>query len=285
MRTIEANGTSIAYKQSGGGAPVILIHGAEADHSMFDVFGALLAEHFTVIAYDQRDSGATRNPPTAYGIGEMADDAAALIAGLGHERAHVFGTSLGGVIAQVLAARHPQRVDCLVLSSTFRAGVPPLSINPEVFPRLAALRAGLPGTAAEIATYFFPARHIAAHPEVVGIFSGNSRDAGQRQRRAAILARPVESNLAAITAPTLVLVGAEDRLIPPAHTLSLAKEIAGARTVSIAGLGHVGTLQDPHAVAREVLAFLRADAADETTTTLGGNHHDHAGGRSRRAIR
>jgi pimeloyl-ACP methyl ester carboxylesterase len=185
----------------------------------------------------------------------------------------------------VLASRHPQRVDRLVLSSTFRAGTPPLSINAEVFPRLAALRAGLPGTAAEIATYFFPASHIAAHPEVIDIFSGNSRDAAQRQRRAAILARPVESNLAAITAPTLVLVGAEDRLIPPTHTLSLAKEIAGARTVSIAGLGHVGTLQDPHAVAREVMAFLRADAANESTTTSGGNHHDRAGGRSRRAVR
>jgi pimeloyl-ACP methyl ester carboxylesterase len=60
MHTIEANGTSIAYTQRGGGAPVILIHGAEADHSMFDAVGALLAEHFTVIAYDQRDSGATR---------------------------------------------------------------------------------------------------------------------------------------------------------------------------------------------------------------------------------
>ena len=285
MRTVEANGTSIAYKQSGVGAPVILIHGAEADHSMFDAFGALLAEHFTVIAYDQRDSGATRNPATPYGLGEMADDAAALIAGLGHERAHVFGTSLGGVIAQVLAARHPRCVDRLVLSSTFRAGTPPLSINPEVFPRLAALRAGLPGTEAEIATYFFPAGHIAAHPEVVEIFTGNSRDAAQKQRRAAILTRPVESSLAAIMAPTLVLVGAEDRLIPPAHTLSLAKEIAGARTESIAGLGHVGTLQDPHTVARKVLAFLRADAANESTTTPGGNHHDRAGGRSRRAVR
>jgi len=285
MRTIEANGTLIAYKQSGGGAPVILIHGAEADHSMFDAFGALLAEHFTVIAYDQRDSGETRNPPSPYGIGEMAGDAAALIAGLGYERAHVFGTSLGGVIAQVLAAEHPRRVDRLVLSSTFRAGAPPLSINPEVFPRLAALRTGLPGTAAQIATYFFPASHIAAHPEVVDIFTGNSRDAAQKQRRAAILARPVEADLVAITAPTLVLVGAEDRLIPPAHTLSLAGEIAGARTVSIAGLGHVGTLQSPHAVAREVLAFLREGAVNESTTTSGGNHHDRAGGRSRRAVR
>lgn len=285
MRTIEANGCSIAYKQSGSGAPVILIHGAEADHAMFDAFGALLADAFTVIAYDQRDSGATRNPPTPYGIGEMADDAAALIAGLGHERAHVFGTSLGGVIAQVLAARHPQRVDRLILSSTFRAGVPPPSINPEAFPRLAALRAGLPGTAAEIATYFFPTHHIAAHPEVIDIFTGNSRDAAHRQRRAAILARPAESDLAAITAPTLIMAGAEDRLIPPAHTLSLAKDIAGARAVSLAGIGHVGTLQDPHAVAREVRAFLLADAVQETTTTTGGNQHDQAGGRSRRVVR
>ena len=158
---------------------------------MFDAFGAHAGRRTSpCIAYDQRDSGATRNPLTPYGIGDLADDAAALIAGLGHERAHVFGTSLGGLIAQVLAARHPQRVDRLVLSSTFRAGLPPLSINPEVFPRLAALRAGLPGTAAEIATYFFPASHIAAHPEVIDIFSGNSRDAAQKQRRAAILARP-----------------------------------------------------------------------------------------------
>ena len=284
MPSIDANGTAIAYAQSGSGTPVILIHGAEADHAMFDRFGALLAPHFTVIAYDQRDSGGTRNPPLPYGIDEMADDAAALIAALGYERAHVFGTSLGGVIAQVLAERHPQRVERLVLASTFRAGTAPLSINPEVFASLAALRAGLPGTAPEIARYFFPADHIAAHPEVIDIFSGTSRDAEQRQRRAGILARPVRSDPAAITAPTLVLVGGEDRLIPPAHTLALAREIPGARSVTIAALGHVGTLQDPRAVARECWRS-RAGAANESTTSSGGNHHEYAGGRSRHALR
>ncbi|HTE35131.1 MAG TPA: alpha/beta hydrolase [Reyranella sp.] len=275
MRDIDANGTSISCKVSGQGAPVVLIHGAEADHSMFDGFGALLAEHFTVIAYDQRDSGGTRNPPVPYGLAEMADDAAALIAALGHDRAHAFGTSLGGVIAQVLAARHPGRIDRLVLSSTFRAGVPPLSINPDVFPRLAALRGGLPGTAAEIATYFFPAAHIAAHPEVVDIFNGTSRAAEQRQRRAGILAQAVTCDLAAITAPTLVLVGADDRLIPPAHTLSLAREIAHARTAVLPGLGHVATLQAPNAVAREVIDFLKARS--------GGNDHEDAGEGLKRA--
>ncbi|CAN5253296.1 alpha/beta hydrolase [soil metagenome] len=272
---VEANGTAIACKVSGRGAPVVLIHGAEADHSMFDAFGALLAEHFTVIAYDQRDSGSTCHPTTPYGLVEMADDAAALIAALGYDRAHIFGTSLGGVIAQVLATHHPGRVDRLVLSSTFRAGVPPLSINPEVFTKLGALRAGLPGTAAEIATYFFPPEHIAAHPEVVAIFSGSTRSAEQKQRRAGILAQPVSCDLASITAPTLVLVGADDRLIPPVHTLSLAREIATARTATLPGLGHVSTLQAPEAVAREVIAFLKAKN--------GGNGHEHAREGLRRA--
>ncbi len=269
MRSIDANGTSIVCKVSGEGQPVVLVHGAEADHSMFDGFGALLAKHFTVIAYDQRDSGGTRNPPAPYGLAEMADDAGRLIAALGYERAHIFGTSLGGAIAQVLAVHHPQRIDRLVLSSTFRPGTPPLSISPDVFPRLAALRAGLPGTAAEIATYFFPDAHIAAHPEVVEIFNGTSRTAEQRQRRGGILAQSVACDLAAITAPTLVLVGADDRLIPPAHTLSLAREIAHARTATLPGLGHVATLQAPDAVAREVIAFLK--------TKDGGNDHEDAG--------
>src|SRR5262245_36623846 len=127
MPTIPANGTTIAFAQSGQGAPIVLLHGAEADHSMFDAFGRLLSQHFTVIAYDQRDSGGTRNPPMPYGLAELADDAANLIAALGHARAHVFGTSLGGAIAQVLAVRHPERVDRLVLASTFRAGTPPLA--------------------------------------------------------------------------------------------------------------------------------------------------------------
>ena len=258
MHRIEANGTSIAFRRSGEGPPLILLHGAEADHSMFDAFGALLSRHFTVIAYDQRDSGATRNPPAGYGLGELAADAAALIAALGYERAHVFGTSLGGVIAQVLAARHPARIDRLVLSSTFRVGAPLISINPEGFPKFAELRSRLPDTIGEFAEYFFPRDYIASHPEVLDIFTGNKRDAEQRQRRAGILSQPVAIELGAITAQTLVLVGGEDRLIPPAHTLSLASDIAGARTATIAGIGHVGTIQSPAAVAREVSAFLQA---------------------------
>jgi 3-oxoadipate enol-lactonase len=284
VQTVEANGTRIAFKRTGKGQPLILIHGAEADHSMFDAFGERLARHFTVIAYDQRDSGSTRNPAAAYGLEELAADAAALISALGFERAHVFGTSLGGAIAQVLTARYGGRVDRLVLSSTFKAGAPPLALNPEVFARLAALRARLPDSAGEIATYFFPESHIARHPEVLAIFNGSRRSDEQKQHRGAILARPVAVSLADIAAPTLIVAGAEDRLIPPAHTLSLANEIAGARTALVPGLGHVGTMQDPDAIAHAILPFLTDGAAAPITTSTEGNDHGKPGGGARRTL-
>jgi 3-oxoadipate enol-lactonase len=223
---------------------------------MFNAFAPLLAPHVTVIACDQRDSGKTRNPQQEYSLLDLADDVAGLIDGLGHARAHVFGTSLGGVIAQVLAARHPDKIDRLVLSSTFRVGANLAELNPEAMRAIVALRAELPASAPRIAAWFFTAPYLQAHPEVASIFAGNTRGDAQKARRAALTRHPVQVDLAAIRAPTLVLAAAEDRLIPPADTLSLAPEIAGARTVTIPGVGHVCTIEDPAAVARPVLDFL-----------------------------
>jgi pimeloyl-ACP methyl ester carboxylesterase len=278
---VEANGTSINFKRSGKGPPLVLMHGAEADHSMFDAFGPLLADDFTVIAYDQRDSGGTRNPSVSYGFEELADDAAALIAALGYARAHVFGTSFGGVIAQVLASRHSDRIDRLVLSSTFRAGAALPSINPD-FPRFAELRSRLPASAREFAEYFFTRDYLAAHPDAPSIFTGNKRTDEQKARRGAVIPRPISVDFGAITAPTLVLAGAEDRLIPPAHTLSLTREITGAKTVTIPGVGHVATRQDPAAVAAAVRAFLQ-EAKSQRHITEEDDHGRSRGG-SRRAL-
>ena len=279
MERAEANGTSITFKRSGKGPPLLLLHGAEADHSMFDAFAPLLADDFTVIAYDQRDSGGTTNPATLYGFEELADDGAALITALGYPRAHVFGTSFGGVIAQVLAARHPERIDRLVLSSTFRPGAPLPSINPE-FPTFAELRSRLPGSIREFAEFFFTPDYLAAHPQALSVFAGGTRTEEQRQRRGAVIPRPIAVDLSRITAPTLVLAGAEDRLIPPTHTLSLAREIANARAQTIPGVGHVATRQDPAAVVAAVKAFLHQDKSQRHKTeeeshgrSRGGSRH------------
>jgi 3-oxoadipate enol-lactonase len=258
MQFFEADGVATAYQSSGRGAALVLLHGGEADHSMFDGLARALNGHFTVIAYDQRDSGATRNPPSSYSLADLADDAAALILGLGHDRAHVFGTSLGGQIAQALAARHPDCIDRLILGSTWKINKSPLEVNGEAFRTLATYRGDTAGNAPKIAEYFFPPDCLRARPELIDIFRGNSRDDGQKARRGALLAQPVAADLAAFDRPTLLLAGSDDRLIPNSETFAIAQGLKRAETRVIDGVGHVSSIQAPERVAEAVIAFLNS---------------------------
>jgi pimeloyl-ACP methyl ester carboxylesterase len=258
MQTFEANDVVTAYEKSGQGEPIVLLHGGEADHTMFDDLARMLAAHFTVIAYDQRDSGATRNPPSPYSLADLADDAAALIRGLGYDRAHVFGTSLGGQIAQVVAARHPDRIDRLILSSTWKVNRSPLDVNADAFRMLIAYRADTATNAPRIAEFFFPPECLRERPELIEIFRGNSRDQGQKARRGAILAQPVAADLGSFDRPVLLIAGSEDRLIPNAETFALARELSRAQMRTIAQVGHVSAIQAPERVAEAVTAFLNS---------------------------
>ena len=258
MQLFEANGVATAFQISGGGAPLVLMHGGEADHSMFDGLSRALSGHFTVIAYDQRDSGATRNALATYSLADLADDAAALIRGLGYERAHVFGTSLGGQIAQALAARHPDCIDRLILGSTWKINKSPLEVNPEAFRKLASYRGDTPANAPKIAEYFFPPDCLRARPELIDIFRGNSRDDGQKARRGALLAQPVAADLTTFDRPTLLLAGSDDRLIPNSETFAIAQGLKRAETRAIEGVGHVSSIQAPERVAEAVIAFLNS---------------------------
>ncbi|MBX9699029.1 MAG: alpha/beta hydrolase [Acetobacteraceae bacterium] len=250
------SGIEIAYVVTGHGPPLVLMHGGEADHTQFDAFVPHLAEHFATIAYDQRDSGETRNPDGDFGIADLADDAAGLIRALGHARAHVFGSSLGSVIAQALAVRHPDVVDRLVLSAAIRIGRGIADINPEAAAALGPLRRDPARNAAAIARYFYPDEHLARHPDLAQRFAGGKRNPVQQARRAALIPNAPALDITRITAPTLLLVHAEDRLVPPTHSLSIADEIPGAQSVVLDGLGHVGTIQAPERVAAAITPFL-----------------------------
>ena len=256
MPHIAHDGIETFYAAQGDGPALVLIHGAEADHSMFDRLLPHLAPHFRCIAYDQRDSGATRNGSAEYPIEQLADDLAGFIAALGLSRVYVFGTSLGSVIAQQLAMRHPQRLDRLVLSSAIRAGQLMTDFAPETAARLATLRADPIANAGALAAHFFPAAYLKEHP---GIFESlrSARTAEQSARRAGLLRRRYELDLSVIARPTLVLVGAEDGLIPPAHSLSIADAIPGAARKILDGVGHVGSVQAPAETAQVIQEFLK----------------------------
>jgi pimeloyl-ACP methyl ester carboxylesterase len=261
MQSFEANGVATAYRTSGRGAPIVLLHGGEADHAMFDGLSRALSDHFSVIAYDQRDSGVTRNPPSPYSLADLADDAAALIRGLGYDRAHVMGTSLGGLIAQALAARHPESIDQLILSSTWKINKSPLEVNANAFRTLASYRADTAANAPKIAEFFFPPDCLRERPELIDIFRGNSRDDGQKARRGAILAQPVVADLSSFDRPTLLLAGSEDRLIPNTETFAIACDLKRAETRVIDQVGHVSSIQAPERVAQAVIAFLKSKKA------------------------
>ena len=261
MPYIAHDGIETCYAEQGEGPPIVLIHGAEADHGMFDRLVPHLATHWRCIAYDQRDSGGTRNGPAEYQIEQLADDAAGFIAALSLPRAHIFGTSLGSVIAQHLAVRHPQRVDRLVLSSAIRAGQVMADFAPETAARLAILRADPVANAKALAAHFFPGAFLRDHP---GLFASlrSPRTPDQAARRAGLLRRRYTLDIGTILNPTLVLVGAEDGLIPPAHSLSIADEIPRAERSVLEGVGHIGSAQAPAVTAQLLASFLGE----------GGNH-------------
>src|SRR5882757_5057689 len=115
---IRAGAVEIAYSASGAGQPLVLLHGGESARSQYDTFRPLLGYGIRAIAYDQRDSGDSSNPGSSYGMDDLARDCAALIRGLGYERAHVFGSSYGGALALQIAVTVPEIVQTLTVGAT-----------------------------------------------------------------------------------------------------------------------------------------------------------------------
>jgi len=112
----------IAWEALGDGDALLLIHGLGYDRDGWGPALYLLARQFEVVAFDNRGVGRSDRPPGPYTTTAMADDAAAVLDAAGVSRAHVLGTSLGGMIAQDLALRHRERVQSIVLSSTTPGG-------------------------------------------------------------------------------------------------------------------------------------------------------------------
>ena len=128
MPYTDAPGFRMYFEEHGSGLPLLLINGLGSDHLEWLHQLPDFEARFRVVVFDNRGTGMTEVPPGPYTTAEMADDAASLLRGLGIARAHVLGVSLGGMIAQEVALRHPDRVDRLVLGCTGPGGE--LSVRP-----------------------------------------------------------------------------------------------------------------------------------------------------------
>ena len=230
-----------------------------------DAFCALLADRgYFVIRFDNRDIGRSTHfrghrPPTVkqlltrdksaavYSLADMADDAAGLLDHLGIERAHVAGASMGGMIAQTLAARHPDRVLSLasIMSNTGHLwrGTPGLRVYPIFLRRPAGNREGaIESTVSAfrlIGSPGFPFEEEELRKHAQLSFERGYNPAGALRQLAAILAAGDRTaELRRITAPTVVIHGTKDRMIRPSGGRATARAVPGARLVEIEGMGH-----------------------------------------------
>jgi pimeloyl-ACP methyl ester carboxylesterase len=264
---------------------VLLLIGAGADALMWPraFLDRLLGDGYRVVRYDQRETGLSDRlvdwkRKTTYTVGDLADDAVAVLDHLEVDRAHLCGLSLGGMVAQELAIRHPGRVASLVLMSTSPdvtdASLPHVSTRyllGSAWKALPLLRYRFAGGEANLVAELV-AKMLAfgLRPSVDDI-----HDLGQhvlynlRKRRGVNLATayhhqvaagasaPRTAALARLRVPTLVVHGDADPMLPVEHGRRLAATIPGARGVWLVGVGHVFPYPGMDGVADAIVQHLR----------------------------
>ncbi|WP_306212557.1 3-oxoadipate enol-lactonase [Actinoplanes sp. RD1] len=213
--------------------PLLLINSLGADLRMWDPQLPALADRFRVIRYDARGHGRSPVPPGPYSLADLAGDATALLDHLGIGRAHVCGLSLGGMTAMWLAAHHPARVDRLVLCCTSALLGPPSAWAARAATVLSA------GTGA-VADAVVDRWVINADKSYLRDMIAATDPVGYAAACAAIEHMDLRADLPGITAPTLVIAGADDPATPPSHGVAIAAAIPGARLEIVPG-AHLAT--------------------------------------------
>lgn len=261
MPVASANGIDIFYRESGDGPPVLFIQGLGVDHRGWAGVASRLAESFRCVSYDNRDVGRSSLVESPYDVLDMLDDAVGLLDALAIDRADVVGASMGGVIAQELAIRHPGRVRRLTLVSTYTSGDPR---GTAIFESQAMLRRVLSRDEYCRATFWSVYSHQdyrrdgfvddMIHRSVANDL-WQPQDAYERHVRAVLSAR-TEDRLREIKTPTLILAGAEDILTPMRFSSLLAAEIPDNRLIVVEGAGHGLIWSHPQVVAEHIQSFL-----------------------------
>ncbi|MET9418560.1 alpha/beta fold hydrolase [Streptomyces klenkii] len=231
-----ADGIRIAYQAEGDGTPLVLLAGQANNHHWWDgVRGDFRAAHRTV-TLDYRGTGGSDKPDEPYSTEGFAQDVIAVLDALGIERAHVYGTSMGGRVAQQLAVRHPGRVRALVLGCTSPGGPHAVERGDDV--RRSLARPGPAAGQALRALMYTPA-WPAAHGGPSDVLGDPAMPAYARRRHlAASNGHDTWDALPGISAPTLVVHGGDDLLNPAANARLLADRIPGARLHVIPGARH-----------------------------------------------
>jgi pimeloyl-ACP methyl ester carboxylesterase len=244
------NGCRLFYEVFGAGDPLVLLEGMGGDVTGWRRSIPTLAGELRVVAGDFRGNGRSDGPDEPMTIGTLADDTLALLDHLHIDAAHLYGQSLGGMVAQELAVTRPERVRSLILAATYPGPAH-------------AVRHRDKAPKGEPWRLLYSARFAEEHAEHIAedLRAGAERPqpAGAARRQwEAIQAFDSYDRLPSIAVPTLVLHGTEDRMIHPDNARILAERIPGARLVLLDGAGHAYHSERSEAADAAILEFVRA---------------------------
>ena len=243
--------TRLYWEARGRGAPVLLVHGLGLSGGAWWRTVDALAPRMRVITFDHRGIGRSESWTYAYTTEAMADDAVSILDDLAIERVHLYGFSLGGMVAQQIALRHPARVRSLVLGATHSGGRRAAAPDPEVVAFIRR-RGTVPSEEAAWASvpYNYGARSRTEHVDRIAedIERRLRSPFNERAYRAQLLAASLHNclgRLERIGAPTLIVHGARDRMIPVANARMTAERVPGARLKILKAAGHLYPTEEP----------------------------------------
>ena len=249
--TARGGGAPLYWESTGTGIPVLLIHGLGLSGGAWWRTVDALSPTLRVITFDHRGIGRSKSLMPAFTTEAMADDATSILDELGLESAHVYGISLGGMIAQQLALRHPARVRSLVLGATQPGGRHAVRADPEVM-AFFRQRSHLDKEEAAWASveFNYGPRCRAEHPERIAedIERRLEQPFNARAYRAQLFAAAMHNcyaRLDRIEVPTFVVHGAQDRVIPAANAHLMAERLPNCRLTVLEDTGHLYPTEAP----------------------------------------
>lgn len=245
---VPVRGIDMAWRREGPAqAPVVVLaHGILTDHRAWDAVAARLATTFSVLRYDLRGHGASGSSAPPYTMEQLGDDAAELLDALHLDRVHFVGSSLGGMLAQQLAARHGDRLLSLTLANTAAVQLAPAAWEARIETvRGAGVKALAEGT---LQRWFTPRFLEKAPAEIERMRTILCQTSADGYIGCAQVVRDLSQLklLAKIDLPTLVIAGAQDEATPPAQSQQLCYAITGAKMVTL-DAAHQSALEQPAA--------------------------------------
>jgi len=259
MAFVENQQARIYWDEQGQGEPILLIMGLAYPSQMWYRTRPLLASKYRTVALDNRGIGQSDVPQGPYPIALMASDAAAVLDAAGIESAHVFGVSMGGMIAQEFALQYPARVRSLILGCTAAGGPTAVRAEPEAAQMLMSRAKMSPEQAAEAAVPFIydratPRERIDQDLAIRRPWFPSPE--GYTAQLQGIFAWEAYSRLSQIAVPALVVHGESDRLVPAGNAKLIAKRIPGAKLVMIPRASHLFFTDQPDVAHRAIMEFL-----------------------------